>query len=510
MFEIAQQAAAELAKTIRDALHKAEDRLAELKEEQDQKRTVLANLRKDIKDYPRGLLQLKARLESELNSRIGSPVRIDILADVLELADERWRGAVEGYLNAQKFYLLVDPAYYKSALLIFDRIKKEFGFASFGLVDIGKLREREMIRPRDDSLARKVDTDNKLARSYIDYLFGRVVCCEKAEQLRNFKTAITADGLLYQGYVVRSIRRELMDDAFIGRYAVSLRVSRLEEELTQIEDQLRYWNPIRQLLSQSKEPLFTHFFVQNTVAEKQKAYLHGMEIANELTDIDDQLSKLDLLWLDEQRRTIAALGDEIIALNKEKEQKGIQIGQHKERIRQLDYEVLPDHYQQLSYMEDRLQDEFPVEYQESIGLPRYQQELARLKRADIVHKNFSSRLEQSVKEQDTARKKLFIARREYTDRFKPCSFRVEAMDNDEFESERRLLEESELPKYREKINAARESAMEQFQNDFLAKLKSSIDQVQDQVKNLNRALRQAQFGTDSYQFRVERNPDYAE
>lgn len=453
---------------------------------------------------------MKARLESELNSRIGSPVRIDILADALELADERWRGAVEGYLNAQRFYLLVDPAYYKSALLIFDRIKKEFGFASFGLVDIGKLRERETIRPRDDSLARKVDTDNKLARSYIDYLLGRVVCCEKAEQLRNFKTAITADGLLYQGYVVRSIRRELMDDAFIGRYAVSLRVSRLEEELTQIEDQLRYWNPIRQLLSQSKEPLFTHFFVQNTVAEKQKAYLRGMEIVNEVTDIDDQLSKLDLLWLDEQRRTIAALGDEIIALNKEKEEKGIQIGQYKERIRQLDYEVLPDHYQQLTYMEDRLQDEFPSKYQESIGLPRYQQELDRLKRADIVHKNFSSRLEQSVKEQDTARKKLFIARREYTDRFKPCSFRVEAMDNDEFESERRLLEESELPKYREKINAARESAMEQFQNDFLAKLKSSIDQVQDQVKNLNRALRQAQFGTDSYQFRVERNPDYAE
>ena len=45
------------------------------------------------------------------------------------------------------------------------------------------------------------------------------------------------------------------------------------------------------------------------------------------------------------RRTIAALGDEIIALNKEKEEKGIQIGQYKERIRQLDYEVLPDHYQ---------------------------------------------------------------------------------------------------------------------------------------------------------------------
>ena len=152
------------------------------------------------------------------------------------------------------------------------------------------------------------------------------------------------------------------------------------------------------------------------------------------------------------------------------------------------------------------------EVMEAAGLPksRYQQELDRLKRADIVHKNFSNRLEQSVKEQDTAQRKLFNARREYTDRFKPCPFRVEAVDNDEFEAEQKLLEESELPKYREKIKAARESAMEQFQNDFLAKLKSSIDQVQDQVKNLNRALRQAQFGTDSYQFRVERNPDYAE
>lgn len=509
-FENAQRDVAELSKAIRDALHKAEDRLAELKEQKDQKSVILANLRKNIKDYPRGLLQFKERLTTELERQVGNPIKIDILADVLELADERWRGAVEGYLNAQKFYLLVDPAHYRSALSIFDRIKKEFGSASFGLVDIGKLRERETINPRGDSLAKKVDTESKLARSYIDYLLGRVVCCEKAEQLRNFKTAITADGMLYQGYVARLIRRELMDDAFIGHRAISLRISRLEDDLKQVEDELHYLAPIRQLLVQSKEPLFTNFFVQNTIVEKQAAYLRGIEITSEVADIDDQLSKLDLLWLDEQRRTITALEDEIKALNSEKEQKITEVGQLKERIRQLDYEVLPEHYQQLTTIEDRLQEEFPPEYQENTGIPRYQQEFGRLKRADVVYKNFSNRLEQSINEQDTTRRKLFAARREYTDRFKPCSFRVESMDNDEFETELRRLEESELPKYREKIKAARESAMEQFQNDFLAKLKSSIDQVQDQVKNLNRALRKAQFGTDSYQFRVERNPDYAE
>lgn len=508
-FEEVQQAVAALSNVIRNALHKVEDYIAELRTQKDQKSSALANLRKNIKDYPRGLLQFKERLANELEKQAGCAVRIDILADVLELADERWRGAVEGYLNAQKFYLLVDPAYYQDALSIFDRIKNEFG-SSFGLVDIGKLREREKMSPWDDSLAKKVETENMLARSYIDYLLGCVVCCNTAAQLRKHRTAITADGMLYQGYVARVIRRELMDDAFIGRRAVSLRISRLQEELAQIEAELRHWAPILQLLSKQKEPLFTQYFVQNIVVEKQHAYLRGIEINGEITSIDKQLSKLDLLWLDEQRKTIALLGDEIVVLNKDKETKVLQIGQYKERIRQLDFEVLPDHYQQLTGIEDRLQDEFPVAYQQNTGIPRYQQELSRLKRADVVYKNFSNRLEQSVNERETTRRKLFTARKEYTDRFKPCSFRVESMDNDEYEAEQRLLEESELPKYREKIRAARESAMEQFQNDFLAKLKSSIDQVQDQVRSLNRALRQAQFGTDSYQFRVERNPDYAE
>lgn len=306
------------------------------------------------------------------------------------------------------------------------------------------------------------------------------------------------------------IRRELMDDAFIGRRAVSLRIARLEEELKQVEGELRHWAPVKQLLGQAKEPLFTQFFVQSTVVEKQAAYQRGKEITGEVANIDDQLSKLDLLWLSEQKNIIAALGEEIKGLHREKEQKVAQIGQYKERIRQLDYEVLPDHYQKLTGLEDQLQEEFPTDYQENIGIPRYQQELARLKRADVVYKNFSNRLEQSVRERDAARRKLFDARRAYTDRFKPCSFQVESMDNDEFETEQKLLEESELPKYRKKIKAARESAMEQFQNDFLSKLRSSIEQVQDQVKSLNRALRQARFGTDSYQFRVERNPDYAE
>jgi hypothetical protein len=376
-------------------------------------------------------------------------------------------------------------------------------------VDVGKLREREKLEPRSDSLAAKVETENALARSYIDYLLGRVICCAHAEQLRNYKTAITVEGMLYQGYVARPLRRELMEDVFIGRRAVELRIQRLESELKQTEAMIQQLAPVLQVLSRQSEPLFTQYFVQSTVQENLQDYLRGLEITTEVAKIDEQLSQLDLLWLNEQRRTIERLDQEIKDLRNQKDQKSISLGQMKEQIRQLEYERLPEQYQQLSSLEDRLQEDFSQEYLEQTGLPRYQQELARLKRPATVYKNFSDQLIRTSNEQEQLQKRLFQTRLDYADRFKPCSFRVDAPDNTEYEAEQCVLEESELPQYREKIKAARESAMEQFQNDFLAKLKSSIDQVREQVRSLNKALKQAQFGTDQYQFRVDRNPDYA-
>ena len=264
------------------------------------------------------------------------------------------------------------------------------------------------------------------------------------------------------------------------------------------------------MLKHSLDPVFTQFFVQTRVQEKLDDYLHLLEIKKEIKKIAEQISNLNFFWLKEQNRNIDRLGEEIHTLRGQHKNTVERQGQLKEQIRQLEYERLPELYQELSSLEDTLNEEFPQEYQEKVGIPRYEQELHRLKRAAVIQKNFSDQLIRTKNEMGLAERSLFQARREYADRFKPCPFRVDAADNEEYEAEQRTLEESELPKYREKIKAARESALEQFQNDFLSKLKSSIDQVQEQVKNLNKALKQAKFGTDQYQFKAERNPDYAD
>ena len=510
VFETAQEATDALMNAMQEASHRLGDRLAEAREQLGKRKKVLAGLRDNVKDYPRGLLACRARLESELAQQVGAPVAVNILADVLEIADEAWRGAVEGYLGSQKLYFLVEPAYYPQALRLYDSIRRDPKFRAFGLVDIGSLREKEKLRPMDGSLAGKVETENPLARTYVDYLLGRVKCCASVDELRQYRTAITAEGMLYQGYVARALSRERMEDAFIGRYAVTLRIRRLEEETAQLEDELARREPVFSVLSRQKQPLLLPYFVQKVVPERQGDYLRVEEIREENAALEEQRGHINLMWIEEQEALIERLSGEIHALSRQKEEQISLRGQLDERIRQLTDEILPGQYREQSEMQTLLEREYTEAYRDETGVPRYRMELARLKKPENVLHAFSESREQAEKDTESARSRLFAARRAYAERFAPCPFRAEALDNDEFDAERRALEESELPRYRRKIRAARESAMEQFQNDFLSRLKSSIEQVQAQVRNLNRALRQAQFGTDSYQFRVDRSPDYAD
>ena len=246
-----------------------------------------------------------------------------------------------------------------------------------------------------------------MARSYVDYLLGRVVCCARVEELRSHQTAITAEGMLYQGYVTRPLRRAWMEDAFLGRRAVALRIHRLEAELARAQACIQYWSPILQVLNRQAEPLFTQFFVQSTVQEKLDDYLRSLEIKEEILQTEEQLSKLDLLWLVAQRQTIASLIDEIKTLRSNQQDMVDQRGQLKAYLRQMTEERLPDQQKRLMELESRISETFPQAYQERTGLPRYAQELARLKRAATVHKNFSDQLPRTINERDQARRGCF-------------------------------------------------------------------------------------------------------
>lgn len=472
---------------------------------------TLALLQKNVKDYPSGLLHLKQQLTDGLQDRHPGAT-VEILADVLEIADgeEAWRGAVEGFLNTQKFYLLVEPEVYDDALTLYDGIKGN-GRQTYGLVDVGKIRQREQTDAQEGSLAQKVETDNDLARSYINYLLGRIICCETVSELREHRAAITADGMVYQGYVARPIPRQRMEDAFLGRKAVALRMEKLRAELHRQEEAVERLRPVEQLLEdqRKREVLFTARFCQE-MAQRQADAARRDELDGQLKQIEAQLEGLDLLWLEDLDREMAQLDGEIVQLRKTLREEDRNGGLLTNRLQQLTEEKLPQTRQLLAETERTIEGRYPAEDREAVGLPRYREALQRLKKPAAILRQLRDQAPETEAHAAQQWEQLLRLRREYVQQYRPCPFAVDAAHNDEFEAERQLLADSALPQYREKIRKARESALEQFQNDFLAKLKSSIDQVQEQVRNLNRALERAQFGTDRYRFLVERNPDYGD
>ena len=350
--EQAQAACAEFSHRLQQAAYSLSASARQSQTTRRETEQTLALLQKNVKDYPSGLLHLKQQLTDGLQgSHPGATV--EILADVLEIADgeEAWRGAVEGFLNTQKFYLLVEPEVYDDALALYDGIKGN-GRQTYGLVDVGQIRQREQTDAQEGSLARKVETDSDLARSYINYLLGRVICCETVSELREHRAAITADGMVYQGYVARPIPRQRMEDAFLGRKAVALRMEKLRAELHRQEEAVERLRPVEQLLEdqRKREVLFTARFCQE-MAQRQADAVRRDELDGQLKQIEAQLEGLDLLWLEDLDREMAQLDGEIIQLRKTLREEDRNGGLLTNRLQQLTEEKLPQTRQLLAETE---------------------------------------------------------------------------------------------------------------------------------------------------------------
>jgi hypothetical protein len=176
---------------------KLEQRRRDLTEEE-------RSLRDGVYQFPREVLDLKAAIAGQIRLRTGGQGEAFIVAEAAEIPEKRWRNVIEGYLHTQKFYLIVAPEHFNTALHVYDSIKNKRAIYNTGLVDIEKIGE---LSPKAEpgSLAEEIKTENSWVRLFLDYTLGRVMKCDKVSELRNFKTSITDEGMLYQNYTARAM-----------------------------------------------------------------------------------------------------------------------------------------------------------------------------------------------------------------------------------------------------------------------------------------------------------------
>lgn len=483
-------------------------RSSQIKEALTELQTRIENLEKGIKPYPRQVTGLKHALEKGLFDQYGKTVHVHILADLLEIKDPAWRNAVEGYLDRQKFYLLVPGNYYKDAVKIYHELRREERIYDAGIVDVKKLRETARVRVAQGSLAEEIETDHADARLYVDYLLGRVMKCDNVAELNQYPVSITKDVMLYKSFVSRRLDPARYANPFIGRRSMEILLEQLCRDYdTSKKEYDSVLNAYRLMGKASSCSVMSEFEAQQ--------HIHAVEEATGISEMEERLQTLraeygliDFTWLNmlktkiaEKKKTLRDLMDVIIKNREE-------IVRLTEQVRHYEESELPRAQAQLEEVRLQITAEYDQTWIEETGEPKFQKEQASEHRNQLsLRESFERARVQTQTQMDNHRKERTRKRSEYNQEYR-MPYDVEREDNEEYDKELHTLKDIRLPDYIEQIKDAKVKAYDQFRDDFIAKLKSNIESVKEQIEELNYSLKNSVFGTDRYRFTMSPRPEY--
>lgn len=472
----------------------------------DELQEQIKGLEKGIKPYDKKLLGLKQAIEDSLEKTHHKKIEVSILADLLEIRDQRWANAVEAYLHTQKFYFILEPEYFQDALRIYDRLKFEKGFYDIGLVDTGKLLEQKLTR-ETGSLADEVVTENRHARNFIDFIMGQVMKCDRVDQLRQYHKAITDSCMLYQGFVARQLNPERWQAPYIGRKSIEAQIlmkkavlDKLQQACDVCTERVKRLENLAKMESMNANETETILFVLEKTSQIP-------ELERQLQEIIQELSGMDLTWLMQLDKKIKALETDISDLEEKEKALDKEITKKETQNAAITEEKIPQAQAEVNLRRNQIDSRFPAEWIKEKGEPRFIRELEARSSAQEIYNNFFSQVSRTESQVVKKKDALSTSRAKYNSDYK-MSYDIHAPDNSAFDRELAEMSQVKLPQYRKQIEDAKEKAYEQFRDDFIAKLKASIDTVKVQIDELNDALKKSSFGNDKYRFVLSPKPEY--
>jgi chromosome segregation ATPase len=242
--------------------------------------------------------------------RFDSDVHVDILAQLIEIKSDRWRNTIEGYMNTQKLYLVVEPEHFQTALDIYNRVKTQKNIYGVRLIDVDRIQKINSVC-QPNSLAEEIETDNPMARLYIDYLLGRVIKCDQVPQLRNHQVAVTDEGMLYQGYTVGRIDPKTWASPVIGQSAIQKKIQYLAKNIENLDNLVSACIAVKSAVSSMADLSgFSAPDITQAISSSEK-FLEIENIKLEMQTIDQQLSSINTDHLTILKKSIEELKGKI-------------------------------------------------------------------------------------------------------------------------------------------------------------------------------------------------------
>lgn len=454
----------------------------------------IENLMKKKLSYPEEVTRVMNAIREEF-VRIGRTPEPRILCEMLEITDDSWRNAVEGYLNTQRFYILVEPDNFDIALGTYDRLRREKKTYGVGLINTQNLEGYDTAP--EGSLATVVTSGNKYARRYINMVLGKVTMCEHYSHLKKYKTAITRECMRYQNHVASAIKPAIFETPYIGKNAIRVQLEQAKHKSKELENQIKEKQNVLQKLEELQKPLSTE--TDTDIKYRVDVLVELRNTAQEIKNCRANIATL------EKNSNMILKQIQLSELEKIIREKEEQIARDNRRVGQTEQNIentrgrLADRQTSLVGQKARCA-EFAAGQEEDIVLWDHDYE-KQLK--DKSHEQFKENFARRRKANQTTIAKCTESMTNAMVEYKTAhDFGAAATleGYPDFEAEYSKLKSSELLSYEEKVESARQSAEEEFREQFLAKLQENMKNAQTEFKELNRALRDIRFSNEKYEF----------
>jgi len=475
-------------------------------------RQQLGQLRDELAALRVGKLPFPTRLLDALNHNL-PPMGPDLparhLRELCEVVDERWRPAIEVAFG-RKFAVVVAPEQYEQAERLYHSLKpSELGGepSRESLVNPSKALDRRATA-KPGSLAEKLKTNHPVAEAVIGEAFGNLMCVERREDLRGHNFAILPDGFMSRGVFVE--RPRFYDGIpFVGQKGLEQQRAWKEKQHADLANEEIKLSPVERALKSLNDGWREHFEVAPNLYQDLARAQQLPKLQEELNENIAKLNRIDRSRFDDLANHLASL--EATLRRMEDERRALDRSEKRVELRRLETQVAAARAEvaRLAEKFDQIRGETDI----SQWLGRLEElrseTLTRLPAKDVAAGEFGSMFHRCDREEGETWIDLKAKRRELAAAHsKFDELPVEADNNAAHSKQLAKLEESEIPEYRSKAERERMNWETLFRAQVLEKLHSALKEVINLLALLNTALKKRPIGTNTYELRYRRNPDY--
>ncbi len=495
--ETLQRSIQELREEVIEERESIASQVKELSKEYKEVNTEFSELHKGSKAYPREIVEARQYLYQTLSEKNGKAVKVSVLADLLDIAEERWRNAVEGYLGSNKLLLIVEPKYVAQAMELYQQMDKK-KFSRVAVLDTEKVMEIEH-RIKPGALAEAVKTKEDYVKSYIAFLMGNVMKCDSIEEMRACSIGVTDDCMLYQGYKLQHMNpNNYTKFSYIGAESLKRRMSMLKKQRDMLEK--------KQLPLEEELQKLDKLLGMEALEKDIEHYMGELSDIERIPKQQKEKERLKRRIMELQQKDVAGLKLQKEEVEEKLKQKEADIRNARAgEVRQTD-QIAEEEREHILVSQEvvQLEKEFQVQAeleQEAATIVQQEQRL----NLEQLRRRYAAKQEAAVQKQGELFQQLAEVRSEYLRKYPNRGFGAFSEENTQYDKLLTDLQFNDLERFQQLAKEQAKVAIEHFKDDFMFKIRSAIKDAMARKDELNKIIAGLDFGKDKYQFIFKKN-----